>query len=116
MARRREHRLTTHLPDLERVWLAIDPGHDPVQRILLWAFQDRDIANAGRDVLGGVFISTYPPLLAGFAVMHMTPEDGLARVFTFLIIGVCSDVGGYAAGVLFGKHPMAPPIRSMMSG
>ena len=33
-----------------------------------------------------------------------------------LIIGVvCSDVGGYAAGVLFGKHPMVPAISPKKS-
>ncbi|MEO6996763.1 MAG: phosphatidate cytidylyltransferase [Terracoccus sp.] len=81
---------------------------------LVWRSVGR-LEGAGRDVLGGVFISTYPPLLAGFAVMLMTPDDGVARAFTFLIIGVCSDVGGYAAGVLFGKHPMAPSISPKKS-
>ncbi len=81
---------------------------------LLWRSVGR-LEGAGRDVLGGVFISTYPPLLAGFAVMLMTPDDGVARVFTFLIIGVCSDVGGYASGVLLGKHPMAPSISPKKS-
>ncbi|WP_345507097.1 phosphatidate cytidylyltransferase [Terrabacter aeriphilus] len=70
---------------------------------------------AGRDALGGVFISTYPPFLVGFAVLLLAPEDGLGRVFVFLITTVCSDVGGYAAGVLFGRHPMAPSISPKKS-
>ena len=37
------------------------------------------------------------------------------RIFVFLITTVCSDVGGYAAGVLFGKHPMAPTISPKKS-
>jgi phosphatidate cytidylyltransferase len=28
---------------------------------------------------------------------------------------VCSDVGGFAAGVLFGKHPMAPSVSPKKS-
>jgi phosphatidate cytidylyltransferase len=28
---------------------------------------------------------------------------------------VCSDVGGYAAGVLFGKHPMVPAVSPKKS-
>ena len=28
---------------------------------------------------------------------------------------VCNDVGGYAAGVLFGRHPMAPTISPKKS-
>ena len=50
------------------------------------------------------------PLLAGFAVLLAVPDDGARRVVTFIATVVCSDVGGYAAGVLFGKHPMAPTV------
>ena len=34
---------------------------------------------------------------------------------TFFLVVVASDVGGYAAGVLFGKHPMAPTISPKKS-
>ncbi|MDN5789272.1 MAG: phosphatidate cytidylyltransferase [Micrococcales bacterium] len=73
------------------------------------------IDRAGRDTLGGIFAATYPPLLAGFAALLLAPEDGAARAFVFLIIAVCSDIGGYAVGVLFGKHPMAPSISPKKS-
>jgi len=36
-------------------------------------------------------------------------------VLCWLIVVVCSDTGGYAAGVLFGKHPMAPSISPKKS-
>ncbi|WP_084328156.1 phosphatidate cytidylyltransferase [Intrasporangium oryzae] len=70
---------------------------------------------AARDVLGGVFAGTYPPFLAGFAALLLAADDGVARIFAFLIITVCSDVGGYAAGVLYGRHPMAPTISPKKS-
>jgi phosphatidate cytidylyltransferase len=82
--------------------------------VLLWRVVGR-AEGAVRDVLGGVFISTYPPFLAGFAALLLAAEDGVARVFAFIIITVCSDVGGYAAGVLFGRHPMAPTISPKKS-
>ncbi len=82
--------------------------------VVLWRGTGR-LDGAGRDVLGGVFISTYPTFLVGFAGLLLAPEDGVARVFVFLITTVCSDVGGYAAGVLFGKHPMAPTISPKKS-
>lgn len=82
--------------------------------VVLWRGTGR-LDGAGRDVLGGVFISTYPTFLVGFAVLLLAPEDGVGRVFVFLITTVCSDVGGYAAGVLFGKHPMAPTISPKKS-
>lgn len=73
------------------------------------------IQGAGRDVLGGVFVATYPALLAGFAILLLAPDDGVARVLVFVIVTVASDVGGYAAGVLLGKHPMAPTISPKKS-
>ena len=43
------------------------------------------------------------------------PDDGGTRVLAFIATVVASDVGGYAAGVLFGKHPMAPSISPKKS-
>ncbi|MEU4195998.1 phosphatidate cytidylyltransferase [Kribbella sp. NPDC026611] len=69
-----------------------------------------------RDVSAGVFLIGYVPLLAGFAVLLVQPDaDGPGRVMTFILVVVASDVGGYVAGVLFGKHPMAPTISPKKS-
>ncbi|MGW5190098.1 phosphatidate cytidylyltransferase [Kribbella sp. NPDC004138] len=69
-----------------------------------------------RDVSAGVFLIGYVPLLAGFAILLVQPEaDGPGRVVTFFLVVVASDVGGYVAGVLFGKHPMAPTISPKKS-
>jgi phosphatidate cytidylyltransferase len=40
----------------------------------------------------------------------LAAPDGPRRVLAFLILPVCSDVGGYLVGVLAGRHPMAPVI------
>ena len=48
------------------------------------------------------------PFLAGFAALLLRPDDGAERVVVFIVLVVLSDIGGYVAGVLFGKHPMAP--------
>ena len=58
----------------------------------------------------GIFIAAYPALLAGFAMLLLAAPDGAWRSFTFLCVTVASDVGGYAVGVLAGRHPMAPRI------
>ena len=68
-----------------------------------------------RDTSAGVFVALYVPFLAGFAALLLAPDDGTARVFVFIATVVASDVGGYAAGVLFGKHPMAPSISPKKS-
>ena len=33
----------------------------------------------------------------------------------FILVTIASDIGGYIAGVLFGKHPMAPVISPKKS-
>ncbi len=63
-----------------------------------------------RDVTAGVFVALYVPFLAGFAVLMLRPDDGPFRVLIFVAVAVASDVGGYAAGVLFGRHRLAPSI------
>jgi len=68
-----------------------------------------------RDASSGVFVALYVPLLAGFAALLLVPDDGATRVLAFMVTVVASDVGGFAAGVLFGKHPMAPSISPKKS-
>jgi phosphatidate cytidylyltransferase len=63
-----------------------------------------------RDVGAAALVTLYLPLLAGFAVLLTHPSDGAARVILFIATVVCSDTGGYFAGVLFGKHPLAPVV------
>ena len=68
-----------------------------------------------RDVAASTFTAAYVPFLAGFASLLAIPADGPRRVTAFVAVVVCSDVGGYAAGVLFGRHPMAPSISPKKS-
>ena len=63
-----------------------------------------------RDVSASIFVATYVPLLAGFCALMVAEPDGAARVVSFIATTVCSDVGGYVAGVLKGKHAMAPTV------
>jgi phosphatidate cytidylyltransferase len=68
-----------------------------------------------RDFTASAFVAMYVPFLAGFAAMLTAPTDGPRRVVAFIATVVCSDVGGYAAGALFGKHPMAPSVSPKKS-
>jgi phosphatidate cytidylyltransferase len=68
-----------------------------------------------RDVSAGLFVLSYLPLLAGFAVLMVTQSQGVERIVTFIVVVVASDIGGYVLGVLFGKHPMAPRISPKKS-
>jgi phosphatidate cytidylyltransferase len=68
-----------------------------------------------RDTAISVFVLAWLPLLGAFATMLTLEDKGGFRVLVLMIAVVCSDVGGYAAGVLFGRHPMAPAISPKKS-
>ncbi len=72
-------------------------------------------ANYLRDVSATVFLAAWVPLFASFAALLVYPKDGAGRVFCLMVTVVASDVGGYAVGVLFGKHPMVPAISPKKS-
>jgi len=80
------------------VWRLVEPGGDYL-----------------RDLSASALAVTYVPFLAGFASLLLRPGDGDLRVVAFIATVVCSDVGGYAAGVLFGAHPMAPTVSPKKS-
>ena len=63
-----------------------------------------------KDVTASVFVLAYLPLPATFVALMLARPDGPRRVVIFVALAVLSDVGGYFAGILLGKHPMAPRI------
>lgn len=81
---------------------------------LVWRVAD-GMTGVLRDVGAGALILLYPCLLAGFAAMMLAEPQGQWRIFVFIIVTVFSDIGGYAFGVLFGKHPMAPRLSPKKS-
>ena len=68
-----------------------------------------------RDISATVLLATWVPLFASFSSLLIFQENGGARVFTVIVTVVFADIGGYAAGVLLGKHPMAPAISPKKS-
>jgi len=67
-----------------------------------------------RDVTAGVFVTAYLPLLGATVAAMLAPHDGGKRVITFVVLTICSDIGGYFAGITLspftGGHAMAPTI------
>lgn len=110
------------------IWLSLLPNH---QRGVLGAFAATALVamvwrlfghglkatprNFLRDTAIGLFVLTWVPLLGSFAALLLQENHGNMRVLAFMIGVVCSDVGGYAAGVLFGSHPMVPAISPKKS-
>jgi phosphatidate cytidylyltransferase len=68
-----------------------------------------------RDVTATVFLAAWIPLFGAFGTLLVYPDDGGWRVLCLMLGVVFSDIGGYAAGVLFGKHPMVPAISPKKS-
>ena len=63
-----------------------------------------------RDLTASVFTLAYLPMLGVFVPLMLSRPDGARRTLIFLLLAVCSDVGGYFAGIFTGRHPMAPGI------
>jgi phosphatidate cytidylyltransferase len=63
-----------------------------------------------RDLTASVFALVYLPMLGVFVALMLSMPDGARRALLFVVLTVSSDVGGYFAGILIGRHPMAPVI------
>lgn len=67
------------------------------------------------DVAATTFVVAYTGLIGGFAGLVTAQPDGAYRVITIIVLTICSDIGGYVFGVLWGRHPMAPVISPKKS-
>jgi len=66
-----------------------------------------------RDISAGIFAAAYLGLLGATVAAMLAPSDGGKRVLTFIILAICSDIGGYFAGITLGRtgaHKLAPAI------
>ena len=66
-----------------------------------------------RDVSAGIFAAAYLGLMGATVAAMLAPSDGGKRVLTFVILTICSDIGGYFAGITLGRtgaHKLAPAI------
>jgi phosphatidate cytidylyltransferase len=81
---------------------------------VVWRIAD-GAAAFRRDLTASILVAVYVPFLLGFGVLLVEPDDGKWRVLAAVLAVVLSDTGGYAAGVFYGKHPMAPKISPKKS-
>ena len=81
---------------------------------MLWLLR-RGVNGYVQNATASVFTLVYIPFLGSFVALLLAEDRGAAAVFTFIGVTAASDIGGYAAGVLFGKHPMAPVISPKKS-
>jgi phosphatidate cytidylyltransferase len=90
---------------------------------MLWLLR-RGIDGYVKTSTASVFTLVYVPFLGSFVALLLAEggrggggldDDGVAGILTFILVTIASDIGGYIAGVLFGKHPMAPVISPKKS-
>ncbi|MGZ4434509.1 MAG: phosphatidate cytidylyltransferase [Trebonia sp.] len=80
--------------------------------ILIWRLFGGTEGYVG-DVTAAVFAAAYLGLLGATVSAMLSPPDGGRRVLAFIIITICTDIGGYFAGITLGRtgaHKMAPAI------
>ena len=80
-----------------------------VLAVLVWRMAESSEGYV-RDVTAGVFTAAYLPLFGSAVAAMLAPADGGRRVLVFIIVTICSDIGGYFVGISFGKHKLAPAI------
>ncbi len=82
--------------------------------ILLWRIR-RGVDGYVKDITASIFTAAYLPFMVGFLMLTLDHSDGAQRVIVFISLTISNDIGGYVAGVLFGKHPIAPGISPKKS-
>ncbi|MFC0676156.1 phosphatidate cytidylyltransferase [Brachybacterium hainanense] len=83
--------------------------------LIIWRASESMGLPALRDVCAGVLTLTWIPFLACFVLLLQERPDGAFAVLLAVVVPVLNDIGGYLAGVLFGRHPMAPSISPKKS-
>jgi phosphatidate cytidylyltransferase len=81
---------------------------------MLWLLR-RGVDGFVRDATASIFTLFYVPFLGSFVALLLAEDEGVKAILTFIIVTIASDIGGYVAGVLFGRHPMAPVISPKKS-
>ncbi len=81
---------------------------------LMWRIR-RGTDGFVKDATASLFVGFYLLFMVGFVMLMLREDDGVTRIIAFIAITVCNDVGGYFAGVLFGKHPIAPQVSPKKS-
>jgi len=92
--------------------------------IMLWLLH-RGVEGYVRTATASVFTVLYLPFLGSFVALLLAEgggwtsggfdDAGVRAIIVWVLVTIVSDIGGYVAGVLFGKHPMAPVISPKKS-
>jgi phosphatidate cytidylyltransferase len=82
--------------------------------VMMWRLR-RGAQGFVADISVSVMLVAYLPFMAAFLMLTLSADNGPWRVFVFILLTVSNDIGGYAVGVFFGKHAIAPQISPKKS-
>jgi phosphatidate cytidylyltransferase len=117
VARTPAYAATVAVPAVAYVWgptALIAAAGAAILAAMVWRIR-RGYEGYVRDVTASIFTIAYLPFMAGFLMLSLDADNGAQRMVVFILLTVSNDIGGYAAGVLFGKHPIAPQISPKKS-
>nr|WP_284252635.1 phosphatidate cytidylyltransferase [Litorihabitans aurantiacus] len=83
--------------------------------VVVWCALDGGGLRVLRNATAAIFVAAYVPFLASFLALALAADDGEWRVLAVVVLVVAGDTGGWAAGVLIGRHPLAPTISPKKS-
>lgn len=84
--------------------------------IVVWRLASRGLTSPPIvDIVVSVFVAVYVPFNAAFVGLISANSAKVWPVVFFIVIVACNDLGGWMAGVLFGRHPMAPRLSPKKS-
>lgn len=86
-----------------------------VVAVVIWKLLDGPNDQTVPDITVTTFSLVYIPLAASFVVLILNSPHGVPAVITWIALSVANDLGGWAFGIMWGKHPMAPKISPKKS-
>jgi len=93
--------------------LAVSAGLTiPILMFVLLLISQKDFIKRSTSA---VFITFYLAVLGGFILLLANDQDGALRIFALVALIACNDTFAYFAGVLIGKHKLAPSISPKKS-
>jgi len=93
--------------------LAVSTGLSiPILMFFLLLISQKEFIKRSTSAVFAVF---YLAVLGGFILLVANDTDGGKRILALVILISCNDTFAYFAGVLFGKHKMAPTISPKKS-